>query len=99
MTLSPQEQEQLFERVRKRFPKWSKRKCSGYVHGVVDEAKFKRPHCTQTKAFSPRRSYAVGYVYGFVDARGTDAYDDPWLKNMKHRMSHTLEFQWWLDAS
>ena len=95
--MESQKQEQLFDAIRKRFPRWSKRKCSGYLHGILDEAKFKRPCHIQLKAFSPKRSYAVGYVYGFIDARGEDAFRDPWLRDMKHRLvTHAPDVRWWL---
>lgn len=93
--MTPANQERLFKKVQKRFPRWSKRKCSGYVHGVVDEAHCKRPCARQVKAFSPKRSYAIGYVYGFIDARGEDAFKDPQLATMKRRSSHTLDYRWW----
>lgn len=93
--MSPSDQEKLFKKVQARFPRWSKRKCSGYVHGVVDETYLKRPSARQVKAFSPKRSYALGYVYGFIDARGEDAYKDPRLATMKRRSSHVLSYRWW----
>lgn len=91
----PNIQEKLFRKVLARFPRWSKRKCSGYVHGVADEIHRKRPCNRQVKAFSPKRSYALGYVYGWIDARGEDAYNDPRLSAMKRRSSHMLDYKWW----
>ena len=94
--MTARDQEKLFKRVQAHFPKWSAQKCSGYLHGIVDEAKYTRPEHPQVKAFSPQRSYAVGYVHGFIDARGIDAFNDPWLKGFKSE--HTLRFQWWLNV-
>lgn len=91
--MNQQEQEALFEKVRKRFPKWSKRKCSGYVHGTVDESHRVRPCNRQVEAFSPKRTYAIGYVLGFIDARGEDAYKDPRLA--RFQSSHSLDYKWW----
>ncbi len=93
--MTPKQQEKLFRKVQARFTHWSNTQCSGYVHGVADEARFKRPHHPQVRAFGPRRSYATGYVYGFIDARGPDAFKDPWLKGMKDRMSYAMEHKWW----
>ena len=99
--MTPKNQEKLFKQVQKRFPRWSKRKCSGYVHGAADEAHRKRPCVRQVKAFSPKRSYAVGYVYGWIDARGEDAYNDPRLTAMKYssHLSHVLDFRWWKNVA
>lgn len=96
--MTPQEQEAFFQKVRHHFPYWSKRKCSGYVHGVVDEARRVRPCARQVKAFSPQRSYAVGYVRGFIDARGPDAFKDPRLTSMKRRSSYGFDYKWWEHA-
>lgn len=89
------EQEKLFRKILGHFPKWSKRKCSGYVHGVVDEACRVRPCNRQVKAFGPKRTYAQGYVLGFIDARGEDAFKDPQLKSMKRRTRHSFDYVWW----
>jgi len=93
--MNSQEQEALFENVRKHFPKWSKRKCSGYVHGIVDEAIRRRPCARQVKAFGPKRTYAQGYVLGFIDARGKDAFKDPRLTSMPRRTRHLFDYKWW----
>ena len=95
--MSPKQQEQLFRKVQARFPRWSKRKCSGYVHGIVDESHCVRPCDRQVKAFSPKRSYAVGYVHGFIDARGEDACKDPRL--IRFKSSHTLAYRWWKNVA
>lgn len=96
--MTEQEQQKLFTRVTKKFPHWSPRKCSGYVHGVVDEGKHTRPEHHQVKLFGPKHSYAVGYVYGFIDARGEDVFADPWLTSMKERITaHSLDHKWWKD--
>lgn len=91
--MNPDDQEKLFEKVQKRFPRWSKRKCSGYVHGIVDESHRVRPCNRQVEAFSLKRTYAIGYVLGFIDARGEDAYKDPRL--MRFQSGHSLGYRWW----
>ena len=93
--MTPREQEKLFRKVLGRFPKWSKRKCSGYVHGIVDEAIRRRPCARQVKAFRPKRTYAQGYILGFIDARGKDAFKDPRLVSMPRRTNHVFNYKWW----
>ena len=96
--MTPKDQVKLFRKVIARFPKWSERKCSGYVHGIVDETRRVRPRNRQVKAFRPGRVYAIGYVLGFIDARGEDAFNDPRLASMKRRSNHSFDYSWWEDA-
>ena len=96
--MKPKDQEILFQRVKDRYPEWTDRQCSGYVAGVVDEARYTRPEHRQTLAFTKlERTYAKGYVLGFVDARGSDAFTDPWLKKIAACIRHSLAFQWWIN--
>ena len=90
MTLD--QQETLFALVQHRFYGWSKAKCSGYVHGVADEGFRTQPQVEILRgAHQQGRGYAVGYIYGFLDARGSDAVKEPWTKCW----DKALEFRWW----
>jgi len=86
-------QEKLFAQVQKRWPWWSRHKISGYVHGIMDEARYVRPRRHYVTMFSPKHSYSVGYIFGFIDARGEDAFTDPQLKRFKGQ--NVLSFEWW----
>ena len=76
--MTEQEQIALFERVQKRFRRWSKRKCSGYVHGIVDEGSIPIPQADMLN--NRQDEYNVCYVYGFIDARGPDVLSESWFK-------------------
>ncbi len=95
--------EALFKRVRKKFAKWSPSKCSGYVHGVHDglEATAPQPdpsYCLDVKIRGYCASgYSTGYVYGFIDAYGSDAHRTSWYRDMMLAMKTRLklDYRWW----
>lgn len=92
------EQIALFERVRKRFRRWSKRKCSGYVHGIMDESNRAKPQPCVASCLPDE--YYVAYVYGFVDARGPDATCEEWYTiDPRYRTvglaTFKLDYRWW----
>lgn len=90
MTL--QDQEKLFGRVKQRFPRWADKKCSGYVHGVVDEIQRKEPDAMTVRfAMGHGHQYAEGYLCGFMDARGSDILEHTWTQLLVHK----LAFEWW----
>jgi len=95
--MTPAEQEALFVKVQKRWPHWSEHKVSGYVHGVMDEARYVRPHRYYVTMYTPKHSYSVGYIFGFIDARGEDAFTDPQLKRFKSQRA--LAYEWWKNES
>ncbi|GAH37731.1 unnamed protein product, partial [marine sediment metagenome] len=89
--MTPQEQEKLFKKVRRRFRRWSERKCSGYVHGVVDEARRKTANPEMVKYRN--EAYCCGYLCGFIDARGFDA-----ASRYKYIIRPIGYYRWWADA-
>ncbi len=96
--MTPSDQEALYKKVVLRFPRWSARRCSGYVHGVADEARYTRPSQSQIRLFAKCRDYANGYVRGFITARGPDAFADPSLKGKRHLIREVgFEYGWWKE--
>lgn len=99
--MTEQEQIALFKRVQKRFHCWSERKCSGYVHGIVDEADIPAPQADMLD--NQRDGYNVGYVYGFIDARGPDVLFEDWYKlhpaiaNVTDEIAgqSNTDYRWW----
>lgn len=91
--MTPAEQEQLFVKARAKFPNWTPRKLSGYVHGVADAMAEKPMDPTYTLQF-PKSSdpYVAGYVYGFYDAVGYEAAPESKLIG-----PNTVDFQWWTN--
>ena len=91
--MNPEEQQAFFERVRAKYPNWSKQKVSGYVHGVVDEARCDNPYqgMLEPGMVFKNTSYQAGYLAGFADARGEDVLDTDWWKLFGGK----LEYQWW----
>lgn len=88
-----EDQERLFVRIRKRFKKRSKKWCSGYLHGILDEDKRKKPD--RAYLGMTRHDYNTGYVYGFIDARGTDVKQDAWYQQLVGELGHKIEPWWW----
>jgi len=82
--MTPELQEKLFKLVRKKFPRWSKLKASGYVHGVVNGIAAHFP-----KYPVPNGTYSEGYMYGYIDAYGEDA--------LPRGYRRKLEYRWWDD--
>lgn len=92
--MTPQEQEKLFEKVRRRYKNWDFRQASGYVHGVVDGLRLNEPQPYYIRGFDELEPYAICYIYGFIDAYGEDAFDAAW--NQEFRISKTvLCYRWW----
>jgi len=89
--MNPTDQEKLFKRVQKRFPKWSIRMCSGYVHGIIDEAQRPKPDILTIRNAMNRSGYAIGYLRGFIDARGNDIMVYTWAQHACVK----LVFEWW----
>lgn len=88
-----QDQIKLFNRIRKRFKHRTKKWCSGYLHGILGEVKRKKPD--RAYLGTTRYDYNMGYVYGFIDARGTDVESEAWYKRLVGKLGHKIEFQWW----
>lgn len=87
------EQIKLMGQIRKRFKDRSKKWCSGYLHGILDEAKRKKPDRAYTG--TTRHDYNTGYVYGFIDARGTDVESEAWYKRLGTSCGRCIEPWWW----
>ena len=86
------EQEALFEKVKERHPKWAFSRCSGYVHGIVDEGKVSEPLDCYLGNYD---AYSKGYVGGFIDARGEDAFLTDWFQTHYGEIGYNIDFQWW----
>lgn len=90
--MTPSDQEKLFQRVRQKFPDWSDRKCSGYVHGIVDEPYRMGPDSDRIQNAIGRQSeYDIGYLCGFIDARGSDILEKAWARLIRPK----VQFVWW----
>ena len=76
------EQEALFKSLKEAHPKWTNKFCSGYVAGVVDEARHEQPENTFVKDADLLDPYALGYITGFAVHRGSDAELEPWFENV-----------------
>lgn len=96
--MTEQEQTALFKRIQKKFPRRSRRWCSGYVHGILDEGLLSEPHLIFLDAYDRKEKYHVGYVNGFMDARGPDVHSEKWYRNNPQVDPHrrALNFQWWV---
>lgn len=100
--MNESDQQDLFKRVQKRFRAWSERKCSGYVHGIADEASDLEPLSCATSNLQEEEhlqdEYYIAYLYGFIDARGPDVLSEDWYKsNFQAVASPTkMDFQWWV---
>ena len=57
--MNPAEQEALFLKVRERFPDFTARWASGYVHGVVDEGEMAMPAKARALVAAASRRLAV----------------------------------------
>lgn len=91
------EQERLFQKIRKRFPRRSAEWCSGYLHGITDESELGRPvpdlHYRAKALIDPAgNTYACGYSMGFIDSYGSDA-DNSWGNGL----ITSGYWRWWLD--
>ena len=95
--MTPLEQSKLFKAAREHFKKWKSRQISGYVHGVVVGLTRKEPWEDYVHDFRKNKPYAVGYIYGFIDAYGADALNAEWCRDL-NLSGHTLEYRWWANA-
>ncbi len=94
--MTPKDQEKLFKLAREHFPNWSFKIISGYVHGVADSSRRKEPRRVYVRGVSkvgPIKLYALGYICGFVDAYGGEAFFTPWWKDIQIPM--VLDHRWW----
>ncbi len=97
--MKSKDQEKLFAAVREHFKTWSVEQVSGYVHGVVDGLKHDEPQQDYVQKSLARETYAIGYIYGFVDASGADVVDTEWCKRISWIHDNTvIEFRWWERA-
>jgi len=83
------EQEALFEKVKQHCPKRPARWCSGYVHGVCDEAKGAEPNSVYTDSLTSH--YSQGYLHGYADAHGSDAWEYEWAPYV----IVIISYRWW----
>ena len=93
--MTPTEQEKLFKQVRNRFDLWNIERASGYVHGVVDGLGEDNPRDDSLQGYDEDRPYDVGYVYGFLDARGSDTIGK-WILQLA---DISVDYRWWEHAS
>ncbi len=92
--MTPTEQEQLFVRAQTKFPNWTARKLSGYVHGVADAMAEKPINPVYALQYPSSDPYVVGYVYGYYDGVGYEAAPEPKLVG-----PNAVDFQWWTDET
>ena len=75
--MTPDEQTELYRKVRQNYPRGTARWASGYVHGVrdglKDDAEPDEAVCDSGFGSDTAQwGYARGYARGFVDAVGVD---------------------------
>lgn len=85
-------QERLFKRVKRHFRDWGKRKCSGYVHGIVDQDRGLDPSEDMIAWSGSGDLYALGYLYGYADAHGPDAAHEYWYPFLLE-----MDYCWWQE--
>lgn len=91
----PTLQEKLFLLVRQKFPDWNVRRLSGYVHGVVDGLRRDEPRRVYVRGFTHKKPYALGYIYGFIDAYGGDAFFSEWIGELEGLTERSLDYRWY----
>lgn len=91
--MSPEEQTLLYEKTRRHHPKWEPTRCSGYVHGIVDEDRLSEPQDYYLGSHDP---YSEGYILGFIDARGPDIFLMDWFVGEYGDMGYEIDCQWWI---
>jgi len=85
------EQQQLFKRVRRHFPRWNKRQCSGYVHGINDHERGLDPSEDMiAQQSNVKNLYARGYRFGYADAHGPDPAHEHWYPFIPR-----FDYRWW----
>ena len=99
----PLEQEKLFKAARDHFGKgWCRERISGYVHGVIDGSEHHNPHRAYIQGFKREEPYALGYIFGFIDAYGADVFATEWCEELRLSMD-CMDYKWWreceIDAS
>lgn len=104
--MNAREAEELFKRTRRKFRRWAAAKCSGYVHGVRDGLAAAKPHPTEIgyindiiREGEEAPNYAIGYLYGFVDAYGSDIAVRRWYRRVTKALDcdHLKsEYRWWV---
>ena len=94
MILTPKVQEKLFELSKRRFSNWSTRQVSGYVHGIVDGLTRKKPQRVYVRNYDLYDPYAMGYILGFIDAQGLDAFASPWARSLGF-CAGIIYYRWW----
>jgi hypothetical protein len=77
--MSPADLEKMFTDLRSAHSGWTPRLCSGFVHGVRDEADRKDPQRCYVRDAKLLDHYALGYLIGFSVTRGIDAAFEPWF--------------------
>lgn len=98
--MTAKEQETLFKKMLDEGD--SPEFASGYVHGVFDESSGRpAPNPVmrnRVPACEPlvEDAYAFGYMVGFIDAYGEDAFDKPWGHDLQW-LRPGFRYRWWLD--
>ena len=93
--MTSKEQERRFELAREHFKNWNAEQISGYVHGAADGYKRDEPRQIYIERFKEIKDhYALGYIFGFVDAYGEDALTAEWSRELGLGNS-VLDYRWW----
>lgn len=95
--MTPLEQSKLFRAAQQYFKKWKLRQISGYVHGVTVGLSHDEPWQDYVYRFKKKKSYAIGYIFGFIDAYGEDTLTAEWCQDLD-RSEHDPEYRWWEHA-
>ena len=87
------EQEALFEKVRRHFPREPQQWHSGYVHGINDAYKpdiVERFADQWNSRYAPSHQvhYSMGYIAGAIDAYGEDLCPN-------HETFMDMNYRWW----
>ena len=90
--MTPQEQEQCFRDLRKRFPTWEPKFVSGYIHGLEDSHHRQQPNA-EFVCGRKKTDYAMGYLLGFAIGFGEDAALSPWFRTIGHLVEETRRGQ------
>ena len=91
------QQERLYQMATSRFPDWEPRQVGGYVHGVREGYLRTKPRQVYVRGSRKKRPepYAVGYIYGFVDAFGADALLPLVQQGLSGIMNYRSYHRWW----
>lgn len=77
--MDAKEREILFHNLREVHPRWPVRFVSGYIHGLEDEDRHKRPARAFLEGAQALDHYALGYLVSFAVHRGPDSELEPWF--------------------